>query len=65
VYRFRLISAGGEDLGPFVSNEPSWDAGHQVQRNSGDALVVTAVVPAEDGAEFTAYLVVEQAPQAA
>jgi hypothetical protein len=48
-----------------VSSEPTWDAGHQVQRNSGDALVVTAVVPAEDGAEFTAYLVVEQAPQAA
>jgi hypothetical protein len=65
VYRFRLISEGGEDLGPFVSREPSWDPGRHVQRNSGDALIVTAVVPAEDGAEFAAYLVVERAPQAA
>jgi hypothetical protein len=62
VFRFRLISAGGEDIGPFVSSESTWTPGSRLQRNAGDALVVQAVVAAEDGADFTAYLVVEGAP---
>jgi hypothetical protein len=61
MFRFRLISSGGEDIGPFVSSESTWKPGARVQRNLGDALVVQAVVPAEEGAAFTAYLVVEGA----
>jgi hypothetical protein len=60
VFRFRLITPGGEDIGPFVSSEPHWAVGSRLQRSFGEALVVSAVVPAEDGAAFVAYLVVEE-----
>jgi hypothetical protein len=59
MFRFRLVSSGGEDIGPFVSGESTWKPGSRIQRNQGDALVVQSVVPAEDGAAFTAYLIVE------
>jgi hypothetical protein len=59
VYRFRLISAGGDDIGPFVSSESAWEPGSRIQRDYGDVFVVQAVVPAEAGASFTAYLIVE------
>jgi hypothetical protein len=61
MFRFRLISSSGEDIGPFVSSDSTWTRGARLERAPGETLVVTAVVPAEDGAAFTAYIVVEGA----
>jgi hypothetical protein len=41
--------------------EPNWERGDRICRSEGETLVVAAVVPAEDGADFDAYLVVDPA----
>jgi hypothetical protein len=63
VYRFRLLSPDGEDLGPFVSTSREWRAGETLPHKPGVVLRVTAVVEPEGGATFRAYLVVEETPQ--
>jgi hypothetical protein len=60
VVRYRLLDPEGEDLGPFVSSGAEWQPGHTIQRGPSDFLRITAVVEPEDGADFRAYLVVEQ-----
>jgi hypothetical protein len=60
-YRYRLIDAAGTDLGPFVSNDPSWQPGRTIARGVDDVLRVVAVVDPEDTGDVRAYLVVEQA----
>lgn len=57
-FKFRLISEDGADLGPFVSSEPNWHAGHRIQRGPGDALEVLRVDAADDGDDVDGYLVV-------
>jgi hypothetical protein len=61
MFRFRLINAAGDDIGPFMSSEPDWKPGHRIQRGPGDALLVVQVVAAEDDVDFDAWLVVESA----
>ena len=58
VYKFRLISENGADLGPFVTNGRNWSSGHRIHRGAGDALEVLRVVAAEDGDDVSGYLVV-------
>ena len=58
---FRLLSEDGEDLGPFVSSEPNWHAGHQIHRGCDDTLDVIRLVPAEEGEDVNGYLIVRQA----
>lgn len=60
VYRYRLLSPVGDDLGPFVSSSKEWTVGETLPDRSGSVLRVTAVVEPEDGATFRAYLVVEE-----
>lgn len=60
-YRYRLIDPAGTDLGPFVSNDPSWQPGSTIARGVDDVLRVVAVVEPEDAGDVRAYLVVEQA----
>ena len=55
---FRLLSEDGEDLGPFVSSEPNWSAGHRIHKGPGETLEVVRLVPAEEGDDVNGYLVV-------
>ena len=59
VYRYRLINGEGVDLGPFVTGSDDWKPGRIILRPGGD-FEVTAVVEAEPGERFRAYLVIEQ-----
>ena len=59
VYRYRLIDRDGVDLGPFISGFDDWKPGRIILRPGGD-YEVTAVVEAEPGENFRAYLVIEQ-----
>ena len=59
VYRCRLIDVDGVDLGPFVTGSGDWRAGRIILRPGAD-YEVTAVVEAEPGEGFSAYLVVKQ-----
>ena len=59
VYRYRLIDRVGNDLGLFVSGFKDWQPGRIILRPSGD-YEVRAVVAAETGETFGAYLIVEQ-----
>ena len=59
VYRYRLIDKNGDDLGPFVSGLKDWCPGRLILQPTGD-FEVRAVVEAEPGETFAAYLVVEQ-----
>ncbi len=58
---FRLIDEDGDDLGPFMSSEPNWHAGHQIQRGSDDTLEVVRLVAAEEDDDVNGYLVVKRA----
>jgi hypothetical protein len=58
-FRYRLLSTTGEDLGPFVSGDTSWEVGDVIARDSAEALRVVAVVEPEGFADVVAYLVVE------
>ena len=59
VYRYRLIESDGADLGPFVTGSDSWKPGRIILQPGGD-YEVTAVVEAEPGENFGAYLVVRR-----
>ena len=59
INRYRLINSEGVDLGPFVSGFDDWHAGRIILQPSGD-LEVAAVVEAEPGENFRAYLVVKK-----
>lgn len=59
LYRYRLIDAEGNDLGPFVSSDSEVQAGRTVANGAGEVWRVTAVVaPEHDEGAFRAYLVV-------
>jgi len=58
-YRYRLIGRDGLDLGPLISSRTDWQPGAMITGAAGD-LRVTAIVEAEAGQDFRAYLVVEQ-----
>jgi hypothetical protein len=57
-FRYRLIDADGNDLGPFVSKVEDWKPGDRIGRSKGEDMLITAVVEAEPDAGFKAYLVV-------
>ena len=59
VYRYRLIASDGADLGPFVTGSDSWKPGRIILQPGGD-YEVTAVVEAEPGENFGAYLIVRR-----
>jgi hypothetical protein len=59
IYRFRLLDRDGNDLGPFLSPEPNWQPGQLLPEGPAVRHRVTAVVDAEAGTDFAAYLVVE------
>ena len=59
-HRFRLMDEDGTDLGPFSAAAPSWSPGHRIQIDADYALEVVQVVPATEGDDVTAYLVVRQ-----
>ena len=59
VYRYRLINREGVDLGPFVTGFDDLKPGRIILRPGGDFEVI-AVVEAEPGEHFRAYLVIEQ-----
>ena len=58
VHRYRLIDRDGVDLGPFVTGSDSWQSGRVILHPSADYEVI-AVVEAEPGENFRAYLVVK------
>jgi hypothetical protein len=58
-YRYRLIGRDGVDLGPLISSRADWQPGALITGVAGE-LRLTAVVEAEAGQDFQAYLVVEQ-----
>ena len=59
LYRYRLIDAEGNDLGPFVSNDSEVQAGRTIPKAAGEVWHVTAVVaPEQDVNAFRAYLIV-------
>jgi hypothetical protein len=58
LFRYRLIDAAGNDLGPLVSRDAEWVPGATISLASGELWRVTAVVPEEAGS-FRAYLVIE------
>ena len=58
VHRYRLIDGDGVDLGPFVTGSDSWQAGRVILHPDADYEVI-AVVEAEPGENFRAYLVVK------
>lgn len=64
IYRFRLLDLAGNDLGPFLSPEPDWQPGQLLPEGTGGPCLITAVVKAEAGSNFAAYLVVETEPPA-
>jgi hypothetical protein len=57
-FRYRLIDADGNDLGPFVSKVEDWKPGDRIGRSKAEDMLITAVVEAEPDAGFKAYLVV-------
>jgi hypothetical protein len=57
-FRYRLIDAEGNDLGPFVSKVPDWKPGDRIGRSKGEDMLITAVIEPEDDVGFQAYLVV-------
>jgi hypothetical protein len=59
-FRYRLLSATGDDLGPFVSGDTSWKVGDVIYRGASQPWVVTAVVEPEELADFHAYLVINE-----
>jgi hypothetical protein len=59
---YRLITAEGDDLGPFRTAKPDWREGDRIQRGSGGDLVVVRLVQAEPGDDVDGYLVVAAAP---
>jgi hypothetical protein len=58
LYRYRLIDAEGNDLGPFVSSDSDVQAGRSIPNRAGKIWLVTAVVAPEQDNAFRAYLVV-------
>jgi hypothetical protein len=58
LYRYRLIDAEGNDLGPFVSGDSDVQAGRTIPNGAGKIWHVTAVVAPEQDDAFRAYLVV-------
>jgi hypothetical protein len=61
---YRLISAEGDDLGPFRAATSEWREGDRIHRSSGGDLLVVRLVTAEPGDAVDGYLVVEAAPAA-
>ena len=59
LYRYRLIDGKGFDLGPFVTGFDDWKPGRVILQPGGD-YEVTAVVQAEPGENFGAYLIVRR-----
>jgi hypothetical protein len=59
-FRYRLLSATGDDLGPFVSGDTSWKVGDVMYRAASEPWVVTAVVEPMGAVDFHAYLVVSE-----
>jgi hypothetical protein len=57
-FRFRLIDAGGTDLGPFVSKRQDWKPAERIGRSKGEDILITGVIEPEQDAGFQAYLVV-------
>ena len=58
---YRLITADGDDLGPFRAATPDWSEGDRIHRGRGGDLVVVRLVTAEPGDDVDGYLVVEPA----
>jgi len=58
---YRLITAEGDDLGPFRAATPDWREGDRIHRGSGGDLVVVRLVAAEPGDDVDGYLVVQAA----
>ena len=59
---YRLLSADGEDLGPFRASVSDWHEGESIRHGRRGDLVVLRLVPAEPEDEVDGYLVVEPAP---
>ncbi len=57
-FRYRLIDAGGTDIGPFISKRQNWKPGERIGRSKGEEMLITAVVEPEGDVGFQAYLVV-------
>jgi hypothetical protein len=58
LYRYRLIDAEGNDLGPFVSSDGDVRAGRSIPNGVSKNWHVSAVVAPEQDHAFRAYLVV-------
>jgi hypothetical protein len=61
-FRYRILNTDGDDLGPFVSGDMSWAPGETLALGSSGIFRITAVIEPEHGADFAAYLVVEELP---
>jgi hypothetical protein len=59
---YRLITAEGDDLGPFRAATREWREGDRIHRGQGGDLVVVRLVTAEPGDDVDGYLVVQSAP---
>jgi hypothetical protein len=57
-FRYRLVDADGNDVGPFVSKRKDWKPGERIGRSRGEDMRITAVIRPEDDVGFEAYLVV-------
>ena len=59
MYRYRLFDEeSNTDIGPFVSPRLAFQVGETLARSPGERYQITRVVPAEDGEQFRAYLIV-------
>jgi hypothetical protein len=61
LYRYRVVTTTGTDLGPLVSRTAHWAIGEQIDSRDGP-LELTAVVASETEG-FRAYLVVKTAAE--
>ena len=48
MFKFRLFSRGGDDLGQFVTAVPNWSAGDTFTSGDGRQFRILAIVAAED-----------------
>ena len=61
MFRFSLVSVGGDPLGPIELGRPDWPAGSLIYGSGEATLHVVDVTPSDDPEGFT-ILVVEAGP---
>ena len=65
LFRYRLHSRDGDDLGEFRSMIPNWSVGEEIVRGDGDRLRIVAIVWPDESERsvIRAFMMVESVPQ--